>query len=266
MALESTTEAVKRPLSAVNAAIRQPFRRLPWWVSPVITTVVLVGFGIYTAIVALFFRGEYESYLSPFFSPPIGAPSWLPDFFYPGVLVLWLPLGFRATCYYYRKAYYRSFFWDPPACSSKAQQREFRSAEGYRGERNLFVWNNILRYFLYGSFVLLTFLTIDAVRTFFPPGEGFAIHVGSIIFTVNVALLWSYSFSCHSLRHIVGGRVDCYSCVTGSNYRLKAYNWLTVLNRQHALWAWLNLFWLLITDIYLRLVMAGLVTDFRLVG
>ena len=33
------------------------------------------------------------------------------------ILVAWVPLGFRGTCYYYRKAYYRAFFWDPPACA-----------------------------------------------------------------------------------------------------------------------------------------------------
>jgi hypothetical protein len=62
----------------------------------------------------------------------------------------------------------------------------------------------------------------------------------------------------------VGGRVDCYSCVTGGKARLRAYSWLSVLNRQHALWAWLSLFSLLITDIYIRLLLAGVVTDLRI--
>ena len=34
----------------------------------------------------------------------------------PALLVLPFPLTFRLTCYYYRKAYYRAFFWSPPAC------------------------------------------------------------------------------------------------------------------------------------------------------
>jgi hypothetical protein len=117
---------------------------------------------------------------------------------------------------------------------------------------------------MYGSIVLLVFLTIDTVRAFLPEGS-FGVTLGSLIFLVNVTLLWIYSLSCHSLRHIVGGRVDCYSCVTGGSARHKAYNWLSVLNRQHALWAWLSLFSLLFTDIYIRLLLAGVTLDLRII-
>ena len=249
-------------MASITAAIKRPIQRLPWWVGPITVTTVLTGFGIYVMVMILFFeRGEYANYLSPFYSPPV--PSPLPDWLSPAIFVLWIPLGFRATCYYYRKAYYRAFFWDPPACSSKAQQREPRSAENYRGERNLFVWNNVHRYFLYGSFVVLAFLTLDTVRAFLPDGS-FGITVGSLIFLVNVTLLWMYSLSCHSLRHLIGGRVDCYSCVSGGKGRLKAYSWLSVLNRQHGLWAWLSLFSVLLADIYVRLLLGDAITDLRI--
>jgi hypothetical protein len=249
-------------LASITAAIKRPIQRLPWWAGPITVTTVLTGFGIYVMVMILFFeRGEYANYLSPFYSPPV--PSPLPDWLSPAIFVLWIPLGFRATCYYYRKAYYRAFFWDPPACSSKAQQREPRSAENYRGERNVFVWNNVHRYFLYGSFVVLAFLTLDTVRAFLPDGS-FGITVGSLIFLVNVALLWMYSLSCHSLRHLIGGRVDCYSCVTGGKARLKTYSWLSVLNRQHGLWAWLSLFSVLLADIYVRLLLGDAITDLRI--
>lgn len=249
-------------MASITAAIKRPIQRLPWWAGPITVTTVLTGFGIYVMVMILFFeRGEYANYLSPFYSPPV--PSPLPDWLSPAIFVLWIPLGFRATCYYYRKAYYRAFFWDPPACSSKAQQREPRSAENYRGERNVFVWNNVHRYFLYGSFVVLAFLTLDTVRAFLPDGS-FGITVGSLIFLVNVALLWMYSLSCHSLRHLIGGRVDCYSCVTGGKARLKTYSWLSVLNRQHGLWAWLSLFSVLLADIYVRLLLGDAITDLRI--
>jgi hypothetical protein len=249
-------------LASITAAIKRPIQRLPWWVGPITVTTILTGFGIYVMVMILFFeRGEYANYLSPFYSPPV--PSPLPDWLSPAIFVLWIPLGFRATCYYYRKAYYRAFFWDPPACSSKAQQREPRSTENYRGERNLFVWNNVHRYFLYGSFVVLAFLTLDTVRAFLPDGS-FGITVGSLIFLVNVTLLWMYSLSCHSLRHLIGGRVDCYSSVSGGKGRLKAYSWLSVLNRQHGLWAWLSLFSVLLADIYVRLLLGDAITDLRI--
>ena len=249
-------------MASITAAIKRPIQRLPWWVGPITVTTILTGFGIYVMVMILFFeRGEYANYLSPFYSPPV--PSPLPDWLSPAIFVLWIPLGFRATCYYYRKAYYRAFFWDPPACSSKAQQREPRSTENYRGERNLFVWNNVHRYFLYGSFVVLAFLTLDTVRAFLPDGS-FGITVGSLIFLVNVTLLWMYSLSCHSLRHLIGGRVDCYSCVSGGEARLKTYSWLSVLNRQHGLWAWLSLFSVLLADIYVRLLLGDAITDLRI--
>lgn len=254
-------------MASITAAIRRPINQLPWWVGPVTVTAVLTGFGIYVGVTILFFATSYyDPYLSPFYSPPVYSP--LPEWISPAIFVLWLPLGFRATCYYYRKAYYRAFFWDPPACSSKAQQREPRSVENYQGERNFFVWNNVHRYFMYGSIVLLVFLSIDTVRAFLPMGpdgtRDFAIRVGSLIFLVNVTLLWMYSLSCHSLRHVVGGKVDCYSCVRGGNARRKAYGWLTRLNIQHALWAWLSLFSLLITDVYIRLLLAGVIPDLQL--
>ena len=240
-------------MASITAAIKRPIQRLPWWVGPITVTTILTGFGIYVMVMILFFeRGEYANYLSPFYSPPV--PSPLPDWLSPAIFVLWIPLGFRATCYYYRKAYYRAFFWDPPACSSKAQQREPRSTENYRGERNLFVWNNVHRYFLYGSFVVLAFLTLDTVRAFLPDGS-FGITVGSLIFLVNLVLLWTY---------LIGGRVDCYSCVSGGKGRLKAYSWLSVLNRQHGLWAWLSLFSVLLADIYVRLLLGDAITDLRI--
>jgi len=35
----------------------------------------------------------------------------------PALLILIFPLGFRFTCYYYRRSYYRAFWWSPPACA-----------------------------------------------------------------------------------------------------------------------------------------------------
>ncbi len=237
--------------------------RLPWWAGSVTTVAILGAFTVYSIFIVFFEPvAEYGGYLlSPMYSPPVPSPV---DWLSPAIFVLWIPLGFRLTCYYYRKAYYRAFFWDPPACSSKAQQREPRG-ERYRGERNVFVWNNVHRYFLYASCVVLAFLWYDTVLTFFPDGS-FGVKVGSLIWLVNVVLLTTYTVSCHSVRHLVGGRVDCYTCVRGGNARHKAYNWLSVLNRQHALWAWVSLFTLLLADGYMRLIAAGVIPDLTIIG
>lgn len=229
---------------------------------------VLTAFGIYSFTIVLLYPGHYENYLSPFYSPPVGRPGWLPSFVTAPLFVLWIPLGFRATCYYYRKAYYRAFFWDPPACASKPQQRDrpwARSADTYKGERGLFLWNNVHRYFLYASFIVIAFLWYDAVLAFLPGGT-FGIKVGSLIWLVNVILLTTYTTSCHSLRHLIGGKMDCYSCVRGGNARRKAYNWVSVLNGRHAMWAWVSLTFLLITDVYMRLIAAGVIPDLTILG
>src|SRR6266496_1700065 len=169
-------------------------RRDAWWIELIPVVLVLGGFTVY-ATWRTFENNYYEfgTYLSPFYSPLI-KPRWWP--LSPAVLILWAPLGFRATCYYYRKAYYRAFFLDPPACAVG----EGRSS--YRGETAFpFILQNLHRYFLFLALVFLGFLTYDAVRSFSFAGR-FGIGVGSLVLTTNVVLLFLYTFSCHSLRHL----------------------------------------------------------------
>jgi hypothetical protein len=248
-------------LSSIAAA----WKRLPWWVEPVTIVVALSAFGLYSLTIVLLYPGHYEAYLSPFYSPPVPRPEWLPAFITAPLFVLWIPLGFRASCYYYRKAYFRAFFWDPPACSAGAQRREPRSPESYQGERGVFVLNNVHRYFLYASLVVVAFLWYDAVLTFFPDGS-FGVKVGSIIWLANVTLLTLYTVSCHSMRHLVGGYRDCYTCVRGGNASRKAYDGISKLNLRHPLWAWLSLGSLLLADVYLRLIAAGVIPDLTIIG
>ncbi|MDQ3924234.1 MAG: succinate dehydrogenase [Actinomycetota bacterium] len=235
--------------------------RFPWWAGSVTTVAILGAFTVYVLLV-VFLQPEPADYggylLSPLYSPPVpSVVEWLS----PAIFILWIPLGFRATCYYYRKAYYRAFFWDPPNCSSKAQQREPRSPENYRGERALFVLNNVHRYFLYGSIIVVAFLVYEAVDAFFPNGfpGGFGITLGSLLFLLNIILLSGYTFGCHSMRHLAGGRADCYSCVRGGNLRRKTFNWVSVLNGRHMFWAWTSLFSVWAADVYVRLLIAGVI-------
>jgi hypothetical protein len=103
-----------------RARIRAPhLRRDAWWLPPLVTVVVLAGFVVYGTWVAFVNRDYWaDPYLSPFYSPCLAKAcaeptwaivgSWWP--LSPALLVLPFPLGFRLTCYYYRKAYYRSFW------------------------------------------------------------------------------------------------------------------------------------------------------------
>jgi hypothetical protein len=231
-------------------------RRDAWWLEIFPVVVVLGGFGVYATLRA--FEGrfyEWGPYLSPFYSPLIDA-HWWP--FSPALLILGGPLGFRATCYYYRKAYYRAFFLDPPACAVSEGNRS------YRGETSFpFTLQNVHRYFFYLAVLFLAFLWYDAIFAFDFDGH-FGIGVGTLLMLINICLLTIYTFSCHSLRHLAGGKLDCFSCATFGKPRYGAWRGITYLNERHMLFAWLSLFSVGLTDFYIRLLSTGAIRDVRL--
>ena len=236
-------------------------RRDFWWLQPGIVAAGFGAFIVYSLFSALVWQPmfhvpyEVDGYLSPFFSPLI-RPNWLPWWISPAVLILWIPLGFRTTCYYYRKAYYRSYFADPPACAVGEPTIHRR----YAMERAFpFILQNIHRYFLYLAFIPLLFLWIDALYSFVNTGPRFGL--GGLVLLVNAGLLTGYSFSCHSLRHIVGGRLDCFSCSSLARVRYRAWQRLTGLNQDHMLWAWVSLVSVALADLYVRLLAWGVLVD-----
>jgi len=242
------------PASGFGATLR----RDAWWLEILPVVVVLGGFGLYATLRA--FEGRYYEwgpYLSPFYSPLIDPQHhWWP--LSPALLILGGPLGFRATCYYYRKAYYRAFFLDPPACAVGEPGRS------YRGETKFpFILQNAHRYFFYLAVLFLAFLWHDAIRAFFFD-SGFGMGVGTLVLLTNVVLLSLYTFSCHSLRHLAGGKLDCFSCATFGKPRHTAWRWISALNERHMLFAWVSLFGVGLTDFYVRLVSSGVISDVRL--
>jgi hypothetical protein len=126
----------------------------------------------------------------------------------PALLILIFPLGFRMTCYYYRKAYYRSFWQAPPACAVSDGHGS------YTGESRFpLLLQNVHRYFFYFGLVFNVILTIDAVMAFRQPGIGIGFSVGTAVLVINATLLWLYSLSCHACRHLCGGGVKQFSAV-----------------------------------------------------
>ena len=222
-----------------------------WWLQPLLSVLAIVLFAIYATWAA--FQGahyEYQNYHSPF-SWPIH-PDWWP--FSPALLTMWAPLGFRATCYYVRRVYHRSFFGDPPACAVG----EFR--KNYDGETKIpFVWLNLHRFFLYATLVELTMLWIDAIHGFFFE-NGFGLGIGSFVLLLNATLLSLYTFSCHAFRHLVGGNQDCFSKCPK---RHSAWKWVSMINPQHGLWMWVSLGWVGFTDFYVRMLSMGTFHDLR---
>ena len=229
-------------------------RKDAWWIEPLITATVLGAFGIYSTWRAL--SNEFyfsDPYLSPFYSPLI-LSDWWP--FSPALLILWAPLGFRATCYYYRKAYYRSFFLSPPACAVNP----LRDNKDYKGESSFpYILQNVHRFFFYAATIILIFLWYDAIIAF-NFRDGIGIGLGSIILTINALLLTLYSLSCHSFRHLVGGKLDVFSsCPT----RFRLWGAASVFNERHMLYAWISLVFVALTDLYVFLIAKGTITDVR---
>ena len=82
-----------------------------------------------------------------------------------------------------------------------------------------------------------------------------------MILFVNAFLLTGYSLSCHSLRHIVGGRLDCFSCSRRAKVRRSLWQRLTSLNMHHMAWAWVSLISVTAADLYVRLLALGVIAD-----
>src|SRR5207249_3202525 len=89
--------------------------------------------------------------------------------------------------------------------------------------------------------------------TMAPGPREFGVGIGTLVMLINVILLACYTFGCHSLRHLIGGQVDCFSCARGGKARFHTWRGVSALNRHHMLFAWCSLFSVALTDVYIRL-------------
>ena len=268
-------------------------RRDRWWVKPLLTFLGLSAFIVYSTYRA--FNGanflaiaDGTNYLSPFFSPIlyfhevtgnatlteairshswIGTmPAWAPLWVSPAFFILWAPAGFRFTCYYYRGAYYKAFWGDPPNCSVGEPR------DSYRGEQRFpLIFQNIHRYFFYVAAVFIFILAYDAFlgMQFSTDAEGtkladgktqFGLGIGSLVLWGNVFFLGSYTFGCHSFRHLIGGGINLLSKTPVAS---KCYECVGCLNSRHMLFAWCSLFWVGFTDVYVWMCASGTWIDYR---
>ncbi|HEY3779893.1 MAG TPA: hypothetical protein VGL56_02325 [Fimbriimonadaceae bacterium] len=235
-------------------------RRDAWWLTPAVTFIVFASFIVYSTWAAL--QGNHYRwgpYLSPFYSPEVitNRPGWFPHWlpFSPALFILPFPALFRFTCYYYRGAYYKAFWADPPACGVSEPRKGFTGEHGWP-----LIAQNVHRYFFYAALIFLIFLWRDVIVAFDFDGH-FGIGVGTLVLLINTSLLTCYTFSCHSLRHLIGGRRDCLGRKPVS---LACYSCVSGLNKKHMLFAWLSLFMVGFADIYVRLVSMGTWHDWRI--
>ena len=250
-----------------------------WWLQPLAVFLGFSAFIVYSTWAAFhpgteshpsyWFNGNGADYLSPFFSPEIfgytknallgGKPAWWPAWmvFSPAFFVLWAPGGFRFTCYYYRGAYYKAFWADPINCAVGEPRKSFL------GERYFpLILQNIHRYFFYLAALFIVLLAHDAWKAmWFTDDLGkahFGIGLGTIVLILNPIFLGLYTFGCHSFRHLIGGFLDSKSKAPSC---AKAYDCVSHLNSRHMMWAWISLFWVGFTDVYVRLCATGHFND-----
>nr|WP_037610895.1 hypothetical protein [Streptacidiphilus rugosus] len=268
---EASEQAGRGVHSPGRAAIPQRHLRLDrWWVPQLATALGLLAFIGYSTWRAFFgLSTAYAApYVSPFYSPCLAANcpkmnggadwalfgSWWQ--LSPALIVLIFPLGFRMTCYYYRKAYYRSFWSSPPACAVAEPHAT------YSGETKFpLILQNIHRYFFYFAIVVAGILTYDAVLGFRnAQGDWGHMGLGTLVLLANITLIWAYTVSCHSCRHIVGGRLRHFS---KHPVRYKLWTWVGKLNARHMQLAWASLISVGVADLYVYLLASGAFSDPR---
>jgi hypothetical protein len=263
----STVEA---PAKARAQIKERTLRKDNWRLYPITTLVIFTAWVVYATVRAFwgaaFYVPEYH-YLTPFYSPcfneicgdaaefgtflPAETKGWIP---FAAVSLPFLLL-FRLTCYYYRKAYYRSYWASPPACAVQEPHKK------YSGERRFpLIGQNLHRYFWLAAAVISVINTYDAILAYHGKEGGFGIGLGSLILTANVILLWAYTLSCHSCRHIVGGRLKNFS-----KHPVRYWMWGVVskLNEKHGQYALITLGSLVLADFYVMLVASGTISDLR---
>jgi hypothetical protein len=261
-------EAEVIPVRLVPRGFGETARRDVWWSTPIAIFIGLSAFVVYGTWAA--FQNAhytYGPYLSPFYAPEIWGdsphawfgpkPTWMPAWvpFSPALLILPFPGLFRFTCYYYRGAYYKAFWGDPPACAVGEPRGS------YWGEQTFpLVFQNVHRYFMWIAVAFLFLLSYDAwLALWFE--DGFGIGLGTIVLAVNVVLLSCYTLGCHVMRHVAGGTYDE---VSKHPICDRAYACSSSLNYRHQLFAWLSLCSVAFADLYVRLCSMGIWSDLRI--
>jgi hypothetical protein len=243
-----------KPAGSTRQGLGATLRVDRWSIRPLLIAAGTLGFVAYATLSAVVLIPgvlgvDYEAmgYHSPFFSMGF-TQGVLPDWISPAIFVLWIQVLFRATCYYFRGAYYKSLFADPPACA--VGEPSIRRRYGMEN-RLPFMLMNAHRFTLYLAFIPMAVLWYDLVLATWHGGEP-RLGLGVILLGADALLVTLYVFSCHSLRHLVGGGIDCFSCTRNRQRRHGLWARVTALNLRHGTWFWASLISIVIADLYIR--------------
>jgi hypothetical protein len=265
------TQLTDAPAKTRAQISQKTLRTDSWWQSPALTAVLLAIWVTYATVHV--FIGKYYfvpryHYLTPFYSPCVsgectpGSPSlgtWigsLPPIIPYAFVSLPFVLGFRLSCYYYRRAYYRAFWRAPAACAVREPHKT------YTGETRFpLLGQNLHRYFWVVVVLVSVLNTYDVAQAFRGPNGNFGLGLGTLIMLGNVILLWGYTLGCHSCRHITAGRLNNFS-----KHPVRYWAWTKVswLNTRHMQLAWTTLGTLMLADLYIWLLAAGVFNDPRI--
>ena len=236
-----------------------------WWTEPVWMAVALTAALIYTAVRVVMWDGSihYDDHrvTSPIFSPDVlhmlhitNHPGWMNS----AMLILWIPFGFRGTCYYMRRVYHRTFFQNPTGCMVSKPGISY--TVDYKGEKGLFILNNIHRYMLYLAILVLSVKFYDVLLTTRFDDGSRAVSIGTMVLGIEAFLLFMYVASCHAFRHLFGGGMDQWrggiSGIFGSIYR-----WVSGVNVHHAFWFWTSLAMVFLGDLFVWAVAEEFISD-----
>ena len=180
---------------------------------------------------------------------PVSAINGYVDPFYsPTVLIVPIPGLFRLTCYAYRKDYHRHLLEHPLGCENNA--RDDKQTRKYTGERNAILqFENLHRYFFYAGVLILPFFYYDVYQSITYSGD---LRIGTLVLLVNALTLTAWTLSCHAFRHLIGGNIDCYSCVPAGKTRKRLFDFQSWWNSHHEALAWISLLTIFFADLYLR--------------
>jgi hypothetical protein len=263
----TTSEGAARAGRAQIAA--RTLRTDRWWLPPLLNVIGLGAWVLYATVRAFmqewYFVAQYN-YLTPFYSPCVSVGCvpeaahfgrFLPDWPILPYAALTLPflLLFRLTCYYYRKAYYRAFWMSPPACAVAEPHAK------YTGETRFpLIFQNAHRWFFWLSLPLPILITWDGIDAIYADGE-WRLSLGALILIAAALLLLAYSLSCHSCRHIMGGRLNHFS-----KHPIRYWGWtqVTKLNAKHMQLAWVSLIAVWFADFYVLMVASGTFDDLHI--
>ena len=167
----------------------------------------------------------------------------------PAMFILIFPAGFRGTCYYYRKAYYRAFFQQPTGCAVSKPWNE------YSGETRLLVIQNLHRYFMYAAVIYLPILAWDfwlSINFHHPETHehSFGVSWFSVVVrecndVVRIYIRMSCIQTCNRRRS------NDWTSSKWARFKHRLWKWSTSLNEHHKDWALYSLFVVMFADFYI---------------